>query len=249
MNRAEEGHIAVETIGTFVPLVLLMISILSLVNIVAVQARMHYALTQAANTLSMYCYTLEVLGVADSLAGIGSDASRARTEAGAMLGDVSSVINGIESMSGNGNAGGGANRPHSIAEEAAGDPMSVLNLLLNYGIDELRNQVFEEIARPLVGRFLANGDMSGDAYLRRSGVVNTNTGSRGLDALEFFQWGNMGSGNSVLIDGSGNVKLTVEYEIDYTFGALPLPFGPTLRVTQTAITKAWLKGSGEGYRR
>ena len=51
----------------------------------------------------------------------------------------------------------------------------------------------------------------------------------------------------LIVDRNGNVKLTAKYEIEYTFGALKLPFGPTLKVTQTAITKAWLGGSGEGY--
>jgi len=65
--------------------------------------------------------------------------------------------------------------------------------------------------------------------------------------LEFYQIGNLGSGNSVLIDSKGNIKLVVEYEIMYTFGGLKLPFKPTLRVTQAVITKAWLNGSGKGY--
>jgi hypothetical protein len=89
--------------------------------------------------------------------------------------------------------------------------------------------------------------MTGDAYLRSVNVISSQTGARGLDALEFFQYSNLGLGNSVLIDKDGNVNLTVEYEVEYKFGALPLPFQPTLRITQTAVTKAWLNGSGRGY--
>ena len=123
----------------------------------------------------------------------------------------------------------------------------MISQLLSFGQNELRNQAFELMVRPLVGRYLMNGDMTGDEYLRSVRVVNRHTGAVGLDALEFYQFSNLGMGNSVLIDRNGNINLTVYYEVEYTFGALPLPFNPTLRITQTAITKAWLNGSGAGY--
>ena len=48
MKRDEGGYIVVETITSFLLFVLLNISILSLINIVTVQSRIHYAVTQAA---------------------------------------------------------------------------------------------------------------------------------------------------------------------------------------------------------
>ena len=252
-TKDKNGYIVVETIGAFVPFLLLVVSILSLVNIVAVQARVHYALTQAANTLSMYSYTLEVLGIANDLTALDNKANRVASEATAFRDDVSAVITGINTLSdadGTAAHGGAAiGRVFGWGEEAAGDPQAALSLLMNFGVNELRNQVFELLARPMVGRYLANGNMSGDEYLRRAGVVNTHTSVRrtGLSALEFFRFRNLGLGDSVLIDRNGNVKLVVEYEIEYTFGGLPLPFDPTLKITQTVITKAWLNGSGRGY--
>jgi len=249
----ESGHVAVETVGAFVPFLLLVISILSLVNIIAVQARMHYALTQAANTLSMYCYALELLGVANNLTTLDNKANRVSSEVALLRDDVSAVLNGIGSLSGIDEAtarGGDAiNRAFGWGEEAVGNPTETLQLLLNYGISELGGLLFEQIARPLVGRYLSNGDQTGNEYLTGAGVVNTNGASRraGLSALDFYNFRNWGLGNSVLIDRNGNVKLVVEYEIEYTFGGLRLPFRPTLRITQTVITKAWLNGSGRGY--
>ena len=252
LHGDESGYVVVETVGAFIPFVLLVVSIISLVNIVTLQARVHYALTQAANTLSVYSYTLEVLGVANDMTALSDKASRVAGEAGAMKSNVNSVLNGLDSISGiSGAAEGGAGamtRVFGWGEETAGDPAAALGLLMNYGLDELRNKVFEELARPLVGRYLASADMTGDAYLRSAGVVNRHTGAVGLEALEFHDFRNFGLGNSVLIDSNGNVKLVVEYEILYTFGGLRLPFSPTLRITQTAVTKAWLNGSGAGYR-
>ena len=251
MHEDENGYIVVETVGAFIPFVLLIVSILSLVNIVALQARVHYALTQAANTLAMYSYALEVTGIAKGLSTLDNKANKVAREANAMRDDVTGVLSGIEAFSnirGAADSGGAAlNRALGWAEEAAGNPKEVLQLLMNYGLNEVRNQIFEELARPLVGRYLANGDMTGDQYLRSVRVVNSSNGKTGLEALEFHKWGNLGLGNSVLIDKDGNVKLTVHYEVEYRFGVLPLPFKPTLRITQTAVTKAWLNGSGKGY--
>ena len=248
----EDGYIVVETIGTFVPFVLLVVSILSLVNIITVQARVHYALTQAANSLSVYCYTLEVLGIANELTTLSGKAERVAGEANAMKGDINGALSGISSISGlfDAVASGGrvVSRAFDWGEEIVGDPKAALQLLMDYGVNELRGKVFEELVRPLVGRYLASGEKTGDEFLKRAKVVNKNTGTEGLAALEFYRFSNIGLRNSALIDSEGNVKLVVEYEIEYTFGALPLPFRPTLRVSQTAVTKAWLNGSGKGYK-
>ena len=249
--RDENGYIVVETIGAFVPFVFLVISILSLVNIAAVQARIHYALTQAANTLSVYSYTLDLIGMSNNLTTLDNKANRVAKDINALKSDVGAVISGLDSFSNvSGAIGSGTNaasRIYGWGEEAAGDPKAALQLMMNFGLNEFRNSAFEVLARPLVGRYLGNDDMTGDEYLTRAGVVNRHTGTTGLDALEFYQLSNLGLGNSVLIDKNGDVKLVVEYEILYRFGALPLPFNPTLRITQTAVTKAWLNGSGKGY--
>jgi len=251
MCEDDSGHIVVETIGAFVAFVLLVVSILSLVNIVAVQARVHYALTQAANTLSVYSYVLEVLGVANDLTKLDHKANKVATEIDGLKDEITSVFSGLDSLSGIGGAvesgGDAVSRVYGWGEEAIGDPKGVLQNLMNYGISELMGLATEQFMRPLVGRYLAGESSTGGEYLTQAGVVNSHTGATGRRALEFYQFRNAGLGNSVLIDEAGNVKLTVEYEIMYTFGGLRLPFSPTIRITQTVVTKAWLNGSGEGF--
>ena len=224
MRKDDKGYIVVETVGTFIPFVLLVISILSLVNIVTLQARVHNALTQAANSLSMYCYVLNATGVASDLVTLDNKAAAAGETIGA-------VLSGIEALSGRGgsviNAG---NSVFNAAQQAAGDPIAMAQSFANYGVNELRNLVSAVLVLPLVERYLASDEMSAGEYLSSVRVVN----------FELV--------DCVLVDRNGNVKLTAEYEIEYTFGALRIPFGPTLKVTQTAVTKAWLNGSGEGYR-
>lgn len=52
---------------------------------------------------------------------------------------------------------------------------------------------------------------------------------------------------SRFLDSGENIKLVVQYKIDYTFGALPLPGFSELEVTQEVMTKAWLNGDKDGY--
>jgi len=251
MRKDENGYIVVETIGTFIPFVLLMISILSLVNIVTVQARIHYALTQTANTLSMYSYVLEVLGIANKLTALNNKSHKTIEGINEIRNDINSVLQGIDSLTNMLDAAengvGLIDRISSIGASVANDPDAALQNLMSYGVDELRNKAFEELVRPLVGRYLMSGGMSGDEYLKKANVINKKTDGVGLAALDFYRFSSFGAIDSTLIDMKGTVKLVVEYEIEYMFGNLPLPFRPTIHITQTVVTKAWLNGSGKGY--
>jgi len=223
MRKDDDGYIVVETVGAFIPFLLLVISILSLVNIVTLQARVHNALTQTAVTLSIYSYVLHTTGIADGL--ITAD-----EKAGAAAESIDAVLSGIESLSKGNISADDGNRILSSIESAAGDPKGMIQSFLNYGVSELQGLAVEQLVRPMMGRFLANGTMTGDEYLD-SVMVTT------FDFSDCY-----------MVDKDGNVKLTVNYEVEYTFGAIRFSFGPTLRITQTATTKAWLGGSGEGYK-
>lgn len=274
MKRDEQGYIVVETITSFLLLVLLMISILSLVNIVALQARIHYAITQAAETISLYSYTLEITGVANHLKANAGQAEAVQQESDVVKGHINQVIDGIYHLSGAGTlseAKGATDEIvsgtvdtgselYGIAESAVEDPKTTIQHLLNYGLNEVTSAAFGELIRPLVGRYLNNGSMTGDEYLRSAHVIG------GLEGLEFYNFGLLatqqdqdghlhlqtGAKNSTLMDSEGYVWINVHYQVDYTFGALPLPFGGSgskLEISQTVATKAWLGGNGEGYQK
>lgn len=210
--RNERGHIVVETVGTFLPFVLLVISILSLVNIVSAQARIHFALSQTAITLSMYSHALWATGATDGLSAHDSGGN-------VSTGNISAVSDGINSLLG---GGGGSGLAISFSE--------TIEEIASYGVGRLQNYASGQLLRPLLLRYLRGTTIVGEEYLQLSNVRN-------FHITEVF-----------LIDRYGRVRLTVEYDVDYTFGALRLPFGPSLSVTQTVVTKAWLGGSGEGYR-
>lgn len=250
MRRDENGYIVVETIGCFVLFVLLMFSILSLINIVAVQARIHYALTQAAETVSMYSYVLEATGAAGHLTNLAEGSEAVTADANKMKENINGVINGLESLSSEdviNNGKAAVSQAQGWVESAVDDPKSSLQTLLQYTLGQAENAAFGAVMRPLVGHYLTNGTMSGDAFLKSFSVID------GLDGLTFytfdlFDLDSKSEQNSAFLTSSGDIKLTVQYDIDYTFGALMIPFSePKIHVTQSVVTKAWLGGKGEGY--
>ena len=169
MGKDERGYIVVETIGSFLLFVLLVLSILSLINIVAVQARIHYALTQAAQTISMYSYTLDVIGVADAVANNAAQAERVEQESDEFKQNLSQLFDGFESLdiAEIGSSGEAlADQTGGWASDAAADPESSIQALLNYALRESGNAVFGDLVRPLVGHYLYNGSMSGEEYLQ-----------------------------------------------------------------------------------
>lgn len=241
MKQDEKGYIVVETITAFMLLVLLMISILSLVNIAVVQSRVHYALTQAAESVSLYSYTLEVTGISEHLKGNAAQAELVQAESDTFQANVNKLLSGLQTLSAGQTVEAGkaaAVQVKGWVDDTVQDPKQTIRLLLNYGLNKAGNAAYSELMRPLVGHYLTDGSLSGDEFLKAFHV------SGGLEGLDFTA----GKHGSALMDSQGDVWLSVRYEIDYAFGALPLPFlEPTLQVEQTVKTKAWGSGKGEGY--
>lgn len=254
MRRDERGYIVVETIVAFTLFVFLMASILSLINIVTVQARVHYALTQAAETVSMYSYALDAMGVSDHLMASSGRSDKTEGEVNKFITNVNSVVDSLETLNMSGIEASGealAQQGNNLAQRLENDPRDVLQNVMNYGLQKAGSYAFDELMRPLVGWYLTNGELSGDAFLKAFRVEG------GLDGLSFAP-GSLPGWNGEehrvitsydstrLLTSEGDIRIVVSYKIDYSFGALPLPF-KDLKVTQEVVTKAWLGGQGEGY--
>ena len=242
MGKDERGYIVLETISAFLLFTLLVIAILSIISIVTVQARIHYAITQTCETVSMYSYILDLTGAASHIQKNSAKAGAVQGEKDKFEANDSGQLDGIKHLDPDqiGEKGESLlNQVDDVAGKAAADPKNFIQHLLNYGASQAGSQVFELLVRPLVGRYLSNGELSGDQYLRSYGVIG------GLDGLDFAQ---LGAHNSELLTASGNVKIVVQYDVEYSFGALILPFDePKLHITQEVMTKAWLGGEGKGY--
>ena len=230
MKVDERGYIVVETVGVFTLFVFFMASILALVGIVSLQSRVHYAITQTAQTLSMYTYVFEITGTTGMFTGEPGtqriDDSNLKSGLGAIAGAVNSFTGGSQGSQGSSLDAG---------SDLFQNPASLVTMFLN----DAKKKAFSETAiRPLIGRYLRNGTMTGDQYLKSMGVAD---GIRGLEILG-YDYGPDGS----LLDSRGSIIISVRYNVNYSFWGLPLPFS-SLRVTQSAATRAWLGGVGSRY--
>lgn len=248
MRHNDGGYIVVETIASFMLFVFLNISILSLINIVTVQARVHYAVTQATEAVSMYTYALNLMGVTDHLVNNAKKAEGVETGIDNVKSHINDAIAAIEALDVSKAVGAGktlyqdgVNIYNGIEE----DPEAAVQLFLNYGTQAGLDSLFAKAMRPLVGHYLSNGSMSGNDYLK---LANVEGGLSGLSFNDFITLDPQSkTGNdSRFLTGDENVKVVVQYDVDYTFGALPLPF-TKLHITQEVMTRAWLNGVGKGY--
>jgi len=248
MKHNEGGYIVVETITSFLLFVFLNISILSLINIVTVQARVHYALTQAAEAVSMYTYSLNVMGVTDHLVTNAKKVEGVEQTIADVKINIKEVISAVNNLDVKKSVEKGKKLYDTGVDtisKVRDDPEAALQLFLDCTLQEGIDTVFATALRPLIGRYLANGDMTGDEFLKTFQVEG------GLEGLQFnaydtFDFNAEKSSRSRFLTGAGDVKIVVEYNIDYTFGALPLPFAK-LHICQEVMTKAWLNGVGPGY--
>ena len=239
MKNDQKGYIVVETIGAFLLFVFFVSSILMLINITAIQARVHNAITQAAETVSMYSYVLELAGVSDLKQGISGRADKAGAQAQNFVDNIDAVVDGIKNLSPS-EVQSGVNGASDQAQQWLDDPKEFLSLASNFGIEQLTNAGFGSLIRPLIGHYLNNGTESGDAYLRRMNVID------GLDGLSFYRFDLSNANDSSFMNADGDLTISVEYSVEYGLG-LPLPFESKLTIRQLVRTRPWGSGSGEGY--
>jgi len=235
MVKNEKGSIVVETMGSFILFILLMISILTLINIVTVQSRVHYALTQTALELSMYSHIIHTLDLTDIFKSITEGGSAGSELIGSIQDDLG-AIHGVATGDGSSNVAEVLGNLNTLINAigglgdtvggAIGNPRDTLTHIFQYGL-VLAQQ--EAMIRPLFYRHLAIGETESHDYLRRHNVIDSR----------------ISLGDSRFINADGNIILVAEYRINYGFGlgALPLPEAiRTLSVRQTVKTRAWLGG-------
>lgn len=249
MRRNEGGYIVIETAMCFMLFVLLMVSILSLISIVTVQARVNFALTQTAETISMYGYVLEATGAAEHIENIDKNAAEAQGEIDKFNDNFNGILDAIQNLDIN-EIGSKGQALIDQGEDLTSDPEHVMQMLLSYGVDAAMGNGLQEVARAMMERYLANGGAGGSAYLRSPGVFSSNPDPvmDGVSDFVFYVADLSGDGDSTFLSSDGDVKLVVEYNMDYVFGFLPLPFKGGLKFHQEAATKMWLGGRGDGYK-
>lgn len=262
--KDENGMVTVEATISLSSFMFAIVTILSVVNICIVQARMSYALNTTAREISQYSYLYSLTGLNDSHSQVAQAGEAGTQDITKILADVNTVYNEIENLGNTGNqsidniddilsawdsavgsaenieAAGGSIK--ATIEDIAKDPKNLLFGIAKMAASETfdlakSRLIAEPLAKAMIKKHLVStkdGDV--DQYLKALGVAPSGTGSY-FESLDFS--------NSLLFpEGSSIIMISVSYQVKI----IPLlPIDLTFDFTQTATTHGWLSGS-DSYR-
>lgn len=240
----ERGAIVVEATIALTAFIFAIFTILSIVNIYFIQARVSVALNGAAKEISQYSYLYYKLNVnkVDERLSDGTEKYRATTQQ-----TIDGIDALVDSMSGTDNGSDTSNFDDLVgAIRANKEPMKSLvttyaehlknpkefiigmgKMLANEAYGELKSFLAQIIAPAFMEKNLQafSGD-SADAFLRRYKVVD------GMDGLDF-------DGSSMLTNGENQLQLVVTYDVE-VIKLLNIDFKFTFR--QSAQATLWGNG-------
>lgn len=250
MRGDERGAILIEFVGAYLIFFLLIFSVLALVNVISVMARVQNAAAQAANTLSMYSYVLRSSGLDERVAAYPATgiAKPVPDGAEAYVDKIREGLGALNGLSMSSSITSGSFHWEAVTVDFYTDggdwgrPGAVFQMVADLGLGEMKNAGFYKLgtgAQRLLLHYLANGSATGEEYLDGFRV-------RIPEVRGFMSPFDNMLNASALIGLDGELRLTVSYDMDYTFFGLPLPI-KRLDLFHTVMTEPWLGGSGEGY--
>ena len=257
--RKESGSVTIEATISLSAFMFAIVTILTIVNICIVQAKMSYAINTTAKEISQYSYLYSLTGLnnsQDMLYKAGVEGTKDVTK---ILTDINTVYNEIENLGNTGNqspdnieqimsawddVAGSAQKIEeagsSIYEsisDIADDPKNLLfgiaKMAASDGFDLVKSRLIAApLAKVMVQKHLVNSkDASVEDSLKFLNVVPSATGSY-LDGLDFKQ-------SSLFPHGSNEIRINVQYDVK-VIALLPINF--SFHFNQTAVTHGWLAG-------
>lgn len=245
-KKKESGAIVIEATISLTAFIFLMFTILMMVDICYVQAKIGTSLDTAAKEISQYAFLYYKVNLDEAQANAAADAAASKE---IINNTISGVNTFIDSMSEAGSSASGGdfnammqsinNGTQSVESiitmygKELEDPkafiMGMAGLAVSEGTEMAKNEVFGK----LLGRSLMKKNLvvsssdNADNFLKRNKVVN------GLDGLDFTYTSLMAYGESNVI------RLTVTYEVK-VIQLLNIDF--KFKFTQSAKTHAWGNG-------
>lgn len=243
--KNESGAIIIESIIALTVYIFAIFTILSIVDVCYTQARVSIALNSAARDLSKYSYLYFKFGgaqfQADVAAGAGDSEQMTKDiiiGSGNFVNELTGLTDvtdlaSLEAQLDFLDQSGGELQASldTMSDAYAEDPsgfMKAMGLMaLNDGIDNIKDYIGQSMGRAFMKKNLVafEGD-DADAFLKRHGIKD------GLDGLMF-------EGTSFMPDGTGDIALSVVYDIEVI---KLLDIDVTVRIWQTAKTTAWGEG-------
>lgn len=254
--KSESGSVTVEATISLSAFMFAIVTILTIVNICIVQARISYAINTTAKEISQYSYLYALTGLNESQKQLAEAGESDTLPMNNLFNDINTMYNEIENLGDSGlssdsdiedittkwdsiasslETGGTAiaNDIEDIADNPKQIIFGVAKLAGNAAMDTAKSKlVMEPLAKAMCKRHLVSTkDGSVESYLKSLGVVPDATGSyyKGLD----FE------GSTLFPNGSNEIKVCVSYDVK-VIALLPIDF--SFHFEQTAITHGWLTG-------
>lgn len=255
-ENKESGSIMIEATISLSAFMFAIVTILTIVNICIVQARMSYAINTTAKEISQYSYLYALTGLNESQSGLNQAGSEDVVPLDNLFTDINETYNEIEKM---GNSGltspsnvqdienawnsisqsvqNGAAAIESDIEAIAEDPKQIIfgvaKLAGSGAMDLAKSKlVMEPLARAMCKKHLVSEKGENvDKFLKSLGVVPNATGSH-YKGVSF-------EGSTLFPNGTNEIKVCVSYDVKI-IALLPLDF--TFHFEQTAITQGWPAG-------
>lgn len=258
-SGGDSGAIVVEAIISLTSFVFAIVTVLTVVNICLIQARMAHAINTTASEISQYSYLYSLTGFNQAENEIYQAGKLDTQQAEEILPQINTVYNEIENLAGSGlksdddigtilsswddaagsidNIEQAGSKIYGEIQKIADDPKNLLfgiaKLASAEGFDLVKSRL---IAAPLAKVFCKKhlvSEKGGDveAFLSSCGVVPAANGSY-LDGLDFRR-------SELFPYGTPVIKIRVEYDVK----VIPLlPIKAEYHFCQTAITHGWLAG-------
>lgn len=259
-KSGENGAVTVEATISLTAFMFAIITILTIVNISLVQAKIAIAINTTARELSQYSYLYSLTGFNESQKELSEAGKNDTQSISTIMTNVDTVFNEIQNLGDTGkqeyanidditNAmdsamdsvnniqGAGGNIEDAI-KDIAEDPKKVIygmsKLVASNGLDLAKSRLIAApLSKAMCKKHLVNSKGGNvEDSLKDLGVVKKADKNTYLDSLDFS--------NSTLFPGGSN-EITIDVAYDVKVIAL-LPIKQTFHFHQKAVTHGWLSG-------
>ncbi len=257
--RKESGSVTIEATISLSAFMFAIVTILTIVNICIIQARISYAINTTAEEISQYSYLYALTGLNESHAAVDAAGHEDTLPLDNVFNDINAMYNEIEDLGDSGLASisdiddisakwenisnslenledSGSALANDI-EDIANNPKQIIfgvaKLAGSTILDTAKSKlIMEPLAKAMCKKHLVNSKNGNvDSYLKFLGVVPDATGSY-YKGLKF-------NGSTLFPNGSNEIKVCVSYNVK-VIALLPIDF--SFHFEQTAITHGWLAG-------
>lgn len=257
--KKESGSVTIEATISLSAFMFAIVTILTIINICIVQARVSYAINMTAKEISQYSYLYSLTGLNDSEQNLYKAGKEGTKDLTQILSDINTVYNEIENLGNTGkqsidniddimsawdsavgsvsNIETAGSSIESSISSIAKDPkhlmFGIAKMAACEGFDLVKSRLIAApLAKVMCKKHLVNEDGgSVESYLKQLGVKPSATGSY-FDGLDF-------SKSTLFPYGSNEIRINVSYDVKI-IALLPIDF--SFHFNQTAITHGWLCG-------